>query len=90
VYNNKFNEITNKKDYRLVIEELWNFCYEQLRIKIWLKRVEEVIKIEKSKGIDSMVKRKRVDRVEDNLKNNKKSNKKRKENNKNKEKISKI
>lgn len=85
VYNNKFNEITNNNEEKKVIETLWNFCYDQLRNKIWLRQVEEVISIEKSKGIDGVMKRKKRDKEGDNIGNNdnKKNNnnkKRRKEN----------
>ncbi|PKY55292.1 hypothetical protein RhiirA4_474637 [Rhizophagus irregularis] len=47
VYNNNFNKISKRKDYKSVIEDLWCFCYEKIRSRIWIKRCEIVAEIEK-------------------------------------------
>lgn len=59
IYNNNFNHISKDKDYKMVIDELWFFCYESIRTNIWNKRCEEVIRLEKLKGVGSADKKKR-------------------------------
>lgn len=56
IYNKNFNLISKLKEEQQVINNLWNFCYMEIRNKIWLKRCDEVIEIEKRKGIDSRMK----------------------------------
>ncbi|RGB30835.1 hypothetical protein C1646_764850 [Rhizophagus diaphanus] len=34
VYNRKFDEISKKKEYKNLIEHLWNFCYDKYRKRI--------------------------------------------------------
>ncbi|GBC20331.1 uncharacterized protein OCT59_023410 [Rhizophagus irregularis] len=54
----------NEED-NLIIFNLWSYCYDQLKIKVWIKRCEEVTEIEQKKGISRMDKRKRKLQVKD-------------------------
>ncbi|POG58412.1 hypothetical protein GLOIN_2v1790440 [Rhizophagus irregularis DAOM 181602=DAOM 197198] len=58
IYNNAFNNISRKK----VIED---FCYENLRKEIWLKRCEGGNEIEKEIGFEKKDKRKCKERSAD-------------------------
>lgn len=49
VYNHNFNKISKRKDYKRAIENLWCYCYEQIRLKIWKKRCETIYEIEKER-----------------------------------------
>jgi hypothetical protein len=89
IYNNRFNELSKKKEYQSLIENLWNFCYERIRKDIWLKRCEEVIRLEKIRGIEGKDKKKRV-RVEEHNKNKKNKVEKTEEKIKNSKNIEKI
>lgn len=51
MFNDNFNKITNKKEERIIIKELWNFTYEELRSRIWIPRCEEISRLEKIEGI---------------------------------------
>lgn len=79
-FYNRFNKITNNKDEKKVIFDLWVYCYDQLRQKIWLKRCEEVVEIERKRGIGKKDKRSRHEskkktKTEENNEKNKKETK---------------
>lgn len=38
VYNKKFDFITKDKEGKKMVEELWEFCYEELKNEFWKKR----------------------------------------------------
>ncbi|PKY56045.1 hypothetical protein RhiirA4_476029 [Rhizophagus irregularis] len=56
VYNENFNKIPNRKDYKKVIENLWGFCYDNIKSQIWLKRCDDVAEIEKDEILKIIVK----------------------------------
>jgi hypothetical protein len=43
----------------MIIEELWCFCYENIRLKIWDKRCKDVVAIEEKKDLKKGEKKKR-------------------------------
>jgi transcription initiation factor IIE alpha subunit len=50
VYNDNFNKIAKEKgEKKKVVKNLWNFYYENIRPKIWLKRCEVVAELEKER-----------------------------------------
>jgi hypothetical protein len=49
VYNSNFNKLSNKKESKKVIKSLWNFIYEEIKKRIWIKRCEEIAEIERKK-----------------------------------------
>ncbi|GBC18116.2 uncharacterized protein OCT59_002407 [Rhizophagus irregularis] len=59
IYNDNFNKITNKKEHNLDLKNLWNFCYDKVRSKVWLKRCEFVAELEKERGLEKRDLRKR-------------------------------
>ncbi|EXX62480.1 uncharacterized protein OCT59_027137 [Rhizophagus irregularis] len=63
-----FNKISNKQKTKKVIEDMWIFCYNQFRLKIWNQRCEIVSEIEKDQGLtkkDLRLKRKAYDVIDD-------------------------
>jgi hypothetical protein len=46
VYNDNFNSITNIKEEKMVLKELWYFIYEELKERIWIPRCKEVARLE--------------------------------------------
>jgi hypothetical protein len=50
VFNNRFNRITNIKSEAKIIKELWNFIYEEFKSRIWMRRCEEITRLEKIEG----------------------------------------
>jgi hypothetical protein len=52
IFNNRFNKIINNKEERKEIFDLWVYSYEQLKNKIWIKRCDEVIEMERKRGIE--------------------------------------
>ncbi|GBB84567.1 hypothetical protein RclHR1_11130004 [Rhizophagus clarus] len=82
IFNNKFNDITKKKEEQLIIKELWGAIYDHIKNTIWIKRCNTVIAIEKDKGISKTDKRRRVEETEID-KGNKKKKTKTKENQEN-------
>ncbi|PKY56530.1 hypothetical protein RhiirA4_549274 [Rhizophagus irregularis] len=91
VYNENFNKISKKKDIRKVIENLWIYCYENIRSRIWRKRCEVVADIEKEQGLEKkeLKKRKILDIEDEGEEGNNKKSKFRKtnENDKNQKKL---
>ncbi|RGB28858.1 hypothetical protein C1646_767297 [Rhizophagus diaphanus] len=69
-YNNRFNKISNDKEEKKVIFNLWVYHYNQLKVKIWIKRCEEVVEIERKRGIGKKDKRVRKDTKEGTNNNN--------------------
>ncbi|PKB99523.1 hypothetical protein RhiirA5_429552 [Rhizophagus irregularis] len=59
IYNDNFNKITNKKEHNLDLKNLWNFCYDKVRSKVWLKRCEFFAELEKERGLEKKDLRKR-------------------------------
>lgn len=59
LYNTNFNNISKKKEYNEIIEGLLCFCYENIRLRIWNKRCEEVAEIEEKRGLKKSEKKKR-------------------------------
>ncbi|UZO01464.1 uncharacterized protein OCT59_012562 [Rhizophagus irregularis] len=51
--------ISEEKEYNMIIEELWCFCYENIRLKIWDKRCKDVVAIEEKKDLKKGEKKKR-------------------------------
>uniref|UniRef100_U9SZZ1 Uncharacterized protein n=1 Tax=Rhizophagus irregularis (strain DAOM 181602 / DAOM 197198 / MUCL 43194) TaxID=747089 RepID=U9SZZ1_RHIID len=41
------------------LKNLWNFCYDKVRSKVWLKRCEFVAELEKERGLEKRDLRKR-------------------------------
>ncbi|RGB41396.1 hypothetical protein C1646_752196 [Rhizophagus diaphanus] len=92
VYNCKFNMASKDKTKKEMINELWIFCFEELKKEFWIKRCNEVNEIEQSLGIKRSDKRvsKFKDRdmeCEDKMLENKRKKIKIHENNKNSENI---
>ncbi|PKK60052.1 hypothetical protein RhiirC2_793922 [Rhizophagus irregularis] len=54
VYNNNFNKLSNKREEKFVIKNLWNFVYEEFRQRIWIPRCDEIKEIERKEGIQKM------------------------------------
>ncbi|PKK64638.1 hypothetical protein RhiirC2_787214 [Rhizophagus irregularis] len=42
VYNENFNNLSNKKEERSLIKKLWIFVYNEIRDRIWIQRCEEI------------------------------------------------
>ncbi|PKY53360.1 hypothetical protein RhiirA4_471513 [Rhizophagus irregularis] len=47
MYNENFNKLTNKKEEKAVIKNLWNFIYEEFRKRIWIPRCDEITRLER-------------------------------------------
>ncbi|PKK62315.1 hypothetical protein RhiirC2_790546 [Rhizophagus irregularis] len=62
VFNNKFYDLGKKKFEKDIIIDFWSFCYDQIRKEIWIKRCDEVAKIETNQGFKKKDKRKRKER----------------------------
>ncbi|EXX69305.1 hypothetical protein GLOIN_2v1791673 [Rhizophagus irregularis DAOM 181602=DAOM 197198] len=64
VYNCKFNKASKDKEEKEMINELWNFCFNELKKKFWIKGCNEINEIEQNLGIKKCEKRVRkiVDR----------------------------
>ncbi|PKY16062.1 hypothetical protein RhiirB3_428380 [Rhizophagus irregularis] len=64
VYNCKFNKASKDKEEKEMINELWNFCFNELKKKFWIKGCNEINEIEQNLGIKKCKKRVRkiVDR----------------------------
>ncbi|PKY51335.1 hypothetical protein RhiirA4_468305 [Rhizophagus irregularis] len=76
VYNNNFNKLSNLKEEKALIKNLWNFLYEELKNRIWIPRCDEVKRIEEKEGImKSDLKKKRKEN-EEKTKEEKEKNKK--------------
>jgi hypothetical protein len=90
----KFKDLSKEKSYKLVIENLWNFCYERIKKIIWINRCNEAIEIEKKKGIEAKDKKRRkvIDEEgkEDNVKDKNKKIRKKDENNINEKNLAKT
>ncbi|PKY55136.1 hypothetical protein RhiirA4_474398 [Rhizophagus irregularis] len=76
IFNNNFNNLTNKKEEKCIIKELWKFIYEEFRTRIWLVRCDEVARLEKEDNIQKQdLKKKRRkesdDKEEEKIKNQK-------------------
>ncbi|CAB4435846.1 unnamed protein product [Rhizophagus irregularis] len=57
--------ISKRKDYKLIVENLWCYCYEQIRSKIWVNRCEFVAEIEKDRGLAKKDLKKRKEKVDE-------------------------
>lgn len=56
IYNNAFNDISKDRETKKIIFNLWPYCYNQLKIKVWIKRCEKVAEIEQKKGLAEWIK----------------------------------
>ncbi|RGB32907.1 hypothetical protein C1646_762297 [Rhizophagus diaphanus] len=63
--NMDFIQVLEKRS-RILLEELWCFCYENIRLKIWNKRCKDVAAIEEKK----LKKADNIEKDEKNLENN--------------------
>ncbi|PKY23268.1 hypothetical protein RhiirB3_437422 [Rhizophagus irregularis] len=59
VYNTNFNKLSNKKESKEVVKKLWNFIYEEIKRRIWIKRCEDIAELEKKEGLEKMILKKR-------------------------------
>ncbi|PKC14087.1 hypothetical protein RhiirA5_409828 [Rhizophagus irregularis] len=59
VYNANFNNLSNKKEGKKIVKKLWNFIYEEIKKRIWIKRCEDIAEIEKKEGIEKKTLKKR-------------------------------
>ncbi|PKK66439.1 hypothetical protein RhiirC2_753452, partial [Rhizophagus irregularis] len=48
-----------RKEHNLDLKNLWNFCYDKVRSKVWLKRCEFFAELEKERGLEKKDLRKR-------------------------------
>lgn len=62
VYNANFNNLSNKKEGKKIVKKLWNFIYEEIKKRIWIKRCEDIAEIEKKEGIEKKTLKKRKTR----------------------------
>ncbi|GET58307.1 hypothetical protein RhiirA5_502711 [Rhizophagus irregularis] len=58
INGNDFVQVLEKPT-RILLEELWCFCYENIRLKIWDKRCKDVVAIEEKKDLKKGEKKKR-------------------------------
>ncbi|CAB4397285.1 unnamed protein product [Rhizophagus irregularis] len=65
VYNCKFNKASNEKEEKEMIEEMWSFCFNELKKEFCIKRYNEINEIELELGIKKSDKRIRKTRNED-------------------------
>lgn len=50
IYNINFiNQLSNKKESKGVVKKLWNFIYEEIKRRIWIKRCEDIVELEREK-----------------------------------------
>ncbi|PKB99447.1 hypothetical protein RhiirA5_429683 [Rhizophagus irregularis] len=59
VYNENFNNLSNKKEERSLIKKLWIFVYNEIRDRIWIQRCEEIKRLEEKNNIKKSDLRKR-------------------------------
>ncbi|PKC66955.1 hypothetical protein RhiirA1_394086 [Rhizophagus irregularis] len=59
VYNTNFNKLSNKKESKEVVKKLWDFIYEEIKRRIWIKRCEDIAELEKKEGLEKMILKKR-------------------------------
>ncbi|PKK61871.1 hypothetical protein RhiirC2_749081, partial [Rhizophagus irregularis] len=50
VFNNRFYDLGKRKFEKEIIIDFWSYCYDQIRKQIWIKRCDEVDKIETEQG----------------------------------------
>ncbi|PKY61106.1 hypothetical protein RhiirA4_521054 [Rhizophagus irregularis] len=84
IYNNKFNDITKKKEERDLIKKLWRFVYNEIKNRIWIPRCDEVKRLEEKDGIKKAELRKRKNEKDTDLDNNSNSETKQRKNKKTK------
>ncbi|PKK61632.1 hypothetical protein RhiirC2_791518 [Rhizophagus irregularis] len=51
IYNNKFNELSDSKEDRMVIKKLWTYTYEEIKKRLWIPRCEEIKRLEEKEQI---------------------------------------
>ncbi|PKY49023.1 hypothetical protein RhiirA4_422629 [Rhizophagus irregularis] len=56
--------LTKKKEEEIIIKNLWNFIYEELKTRIWIPRCEEIKRLEEKEGIQKIDLRKKRIREE--------------------------
>ncbi|PKC10132.1 hypothetical protein RhiirA5_374905 [Rhizophagus irregularis] len=59
IYNNKFNDLTKKKEEQNLIKKLWRFTYNEIKNRIWIPRCDEVKRLEEKADIKKIDLRKR-------------------------------
>ncbi|CAB4439657.1 unnamed protein product [Rhizophagus irregularis] len=59
IYNNKFNDLTKKKEEKNLIKKLWRFTYKEIKNRIWIPRCDEVKRLEEKADIKKADLRKR-------------------------------
>ncbi|UZO08571.1 uncharacterized protein OCT59_028825 [Rhizophagus irregularis] len=65
VYNTNFNKLSKNKESKEIVKKLWNFIYEEIKRRIWIKRCDEIAEIEKKEDLAKMTLKKRKNK--DNL-----------------------
>ncbi|GET62322.1 hypothetical protein GLOIN_2v1771494 [Rhizophagus irregularis DAOM 181602=DAOM 197198] len=45
--------------FKEVVKKLWNFIYEEIKRRIWIKRCEDIAELEKKEGLEKMILKKR-------------------------------
>jgi hypothetical protein len=51
IFNDNFNTLSKNKEEKMIIKELWNFIYNELRKRIWIPRCEEIKRLEEKEEI---------------------------------------